>query len=109
MTATGRTKNAQHADCEATHTTAVKRKEKEIFTAEDVTDTHTVMPHVQDNATQVPPDSNTKAITHPGQTITQSHQQSQTTTISTTTTTTTQGHHQHPPVLEAMRTSPSNS
>ena len=76
----------------------MKRKEKEIFTAGDATGTHTVMPHVQGNATQAPPDSNTKAITHPGQTITQFHQQSQITTT-TTTTTTTQGHHQHPPVL----------
>ena len=83
-----------------------KRKEKENFTARGVTGTHTVMPHVQGNATQAPPDSNTKTTIHPGQTTTQFHQQNQTTTI---TTTTTQGHHQHPPVLEAMRTSPSNS
>ena len=76
-----------------------------MFTAGDATDTHTTMPHAQGSTTQVPPDSNTKAITHPGQTTTQFHQQSQT----TTTTTTTQGHHQHPPVLEAMWMSPSNS
>ena len=87
----------------------MKRKEKENFTAGGVTGTHTVMPHAQGNATQAPPDSNTKAIIHPGQTTTQFHQQSQITTITTTTTTTTQGHHQHPPALEATRRLPSNS
>ena len=95
----------------ATHTTTVKRKGKENFTARGVTDTHIAMLHVQGNATQAPPGSNTKAIIHPGQITTQFHLQSQATIITTTTTTTTittQGHHQHPPVLEAMRTSPSN-
>ena len=92
-------------DYEATHTTTVKRKEKENFTARGVTGTHTVMPLVQ-GATPAPPDSKTKAITHPSLITTQSHQQSQATI---TTTTTTQGHHQHPPVLEALLTSPSNS
>ena len=104
-TATGRTRNVQRVDYEATHTTTVKRKEKENFTAKDVTGTHTVIPLVQD-ATPAPPDSKTKAITHPGQTTTQFHQQSQATI---TTTTTTQGHHQHHPVLEALLTSPSSS
>ena len=94
---------------EATHTTTVKRKEKKNFTAKGVTGTHTVMPHVQGNATQAPPGSNTKATIHHGQTTTQFHQQNQTTTITTTTTTTTQGHHQHPPALEAMQRLLSNS
>ena len=99
-------------DFVASHTTTVKRKEKENFTAEGVTDIHTVMPRVQDNVTQAHPGSNTKAIIHPGQITTQFHQQNHVTTITTTITTTTittQGHHQHPPVLEAMWTSPSNS
>ena len=90
----------------ATHTTTVKRKEKENFTAKGVIDTHIAMLHVQGNATQAPPGSNTKATIHPGQTTTQYHQQSQATT---TTTTTTQDRHQHPPVLGVLRTSPSSS
>ena len=101
-TATDRTKNVQRVDYEATHITTVKRKEKENFTAKDVTGTHTVIPLVQ-GATPAPPDSKTKAIIHPGQITTQFHQQSQ------ATTTTTQGHHQHHPVLEALLTSPSSS
>ena len=92
-------KNVQRVDYEATHTTTVKRKEKENFTAKDVTGTHTVIPPAQ-GATPAPPDSKTKAFTHPGQITTQFHQQSQ------ATTTTTQGHHQHHPVLEALLTSP---
>ena len=77
-TATGRTRNVQHVDYEATHSTTVKRKEKENFTAKDVTGTHTVMPLVQ-GATPALPDSKTKAIIHPGQITTQFHQQSQAT------------------------------
>ena len=98
-------------DFAATHTTTAKRKEKENFTARGVIDTHIAMLHVQDNATQAPPGSNTKATIHHGQITTQFHQQSQATIIITTTTTitiTTQGHYQHPPVLEALQTSPSN-
>ena len=99
-------------DFAATHTTTVKRKEKENFIVTGVRDTHIAMLHAQGNATQAPPGSNTKATIHHGQITTQFHQQSQATIITTTTTTTTittQGHHQHPPVLEALRTSPSNS
>ena len=92
-------------DYEATHTTTVKREGKENFTAKDVTGTHTVIPLVQD-VTPAPPGSKTKAIIHPDQSTTQSHQQSQATI---TTTTTAQGHHQHRPVLEALLISPSSS
>ena len=98
-----------------THTTTVKRKEKENFTARGVTDTHIAMLHVQDNATQAPPGFNTKATIHHSQITTQFHQQNQATiitiitTTTITTTITTQDHHQHPPVLEALWTSPSNS
>ena len=96
----------------ATQSTTVKRKEKEIFTARGVIDTHIVMLHVQGNATQAPPGSNTKTIIHPSQTTTQYHQQSQATTITittTTTTTTTQDCHQHPPVLGVLQTSHNSS
>ena len=106
-TATGKTKSAQHADFVATHTTTVKRKEKENFTAAGVRDTHTAMLHVQGNVTQAPPGSNTKGITHPSQTMTQYHQQSPSYNnynnyklkIITST----------PPVLAALQTSPSSS
>ena len=111
-TATGKTKSAQHVDFVATHSTTVKRKEKENFTAKGVIDAHIVTLHVQGNATQARPGSNTKAIIHPGQTTTQYHQQSQATTTTittTTTTTTTQDRHQHPPVLGALQTSHSSS
>ena len=106
-TATGKTKSAQHVDFVDTHTTIVKRKEKENFTVTGVGSTPIVILHAQDNTTQAPPGFNTKATIHHDQTTTQFHQQSRA-TITTTTTITTQGHYQHPPVLEALRTSPSN-
>ena len=88
------------------HTVQLGKEKKGQFTVTGPRDPHTAMLHAQGNATQAPPGSNTKAIIHLGQTTTQYHQQSPTTTI---TTTTAQGRHQHPPVLEALQTSPSNS
>ena len=104
-TATGKARNVQRVDYEATHTTTARKEGEENFTAKDATGIHIQIPLVQD-VTPTPPGSKSKAIIHPGQSTTQSQQQSQATI---TTTTTPQGLHQHRPVLEALLTSPNSS